>query len=325
MKLEDVEYIEEDLIEEDPEKEELTEENLTEEEQIIEQKEEKQKQKISQLYIKLEELQEKLANEELSPMKRFLIENKLSIIKNRLERELAKMDIEEYKKEYEANKDEMYELHNEELQEKQEELNSIFEEIEDQERLIEQKIEQLESRKADYEEINKATRVRGNKREVYQFNTDKMGYFIQEQEEILEKLEAKKDLKKEEIINFKKEFIENEKRMDSEFSQQIKEYKPSIWQTIKASFKDIANNFANWRRNSKEEKEAVKNAKNQARLNTRTGQSIDSAAQNRERAEDFKDRVNYYIPLDEQKEYSEKAQEELEYADQEMTEDKIQE
>lgn len=323
MKLEDLEDIEY------TDEEENTEEVQEEKQSIEELKEESQRKEVSELYSKLEELQEKLENEELSPMKRFLIENKLAIIETRLERQLAKMDIKEYKKEYEANKDEMYDLHNEELQEKQEELDNIFEEIEEQERLIEQRNTEMKNRNSDYEEINNVGKTiisRKNTRNTYQFTTArKVDDILQQQQEKLEELKAKKDLKKEEIINFKKEFIENEKTMDAEFSKELKEYKPSIWQSFKNAFSKISANFENWRKNSKQEKEAIKNAKIEAKKATRIGQSMENMAQNRGKMEEFKDRVNYYIPLEEQKEYSEEVQQKLENVKDKTVEENIQE
>lgn len=306
--------------------EEIIKNEDVQKESIEELKEEAQKKELSKLYSKLEELQEKLSNEELSPMKRFLIENKLSIIETRLERQLAKMEIKDYKKEYEANKDEMKEIHNEDLRKKQEELDDIFEKIEEQERLIEQKTAEMKNRDIDYKEINNVGKTiipRKNTRNTYQFTTNKkVSDILQKQQEKLEELKDKKDLKKEEIINFRKEFIEDEKIMDSEFQQQLKEYKPSIWQSFKKAFSRISSNFADWRKNSKQEKEIVKNAKNEARTNARMGQNIENTAKNRGKMKEFKDRVNYYIPLDEQKEYSKNAQEELENVEIDTIEDK---
>ena len=279
-------------------------------------KKQAEKDKVSKLYEQLEKIQEKLSNQELSPLKRFLLENKLSIIEIRLERQLAKLDMREYKEEYEESKNELYDDFNEKLKVKNNELEDIFEEIELQERKIEQKMSRMKDRDADYKEINSVRtgrKLEKNSRSVYQFKaTEKVDNALQKQQKELEKLKAKKDLKKEEIINFKKEFIENEKMMDSQIGKEIKEYKPSLWQSFKTIFLEISDNFISWRNSSKQEKEAVRNAKREARTNARIDQSIESNAQNRERMEDFKGRVNYHNPLEEQKEYSERTQEELE-------------
>lgn len=272
------------------------------------------KKSTSKLYAKLQELQERLEKEELSPIKRFILESKLSIIETRLERQLAKLDIQDMKKEYEQTKDEWYEKHNEKLKEKQEELDDLFEQIEKQERIIGQKTSNMKNRTADYNEINnigKGKNSSKNTRSTYQFtSTKKLDEVLQKQQEKLEELKTKKDLKKEEIINFRKEFIENEKGADAEFAEFLKEYKPSIWQSFKTALKKIANNFTNWRENQKEERQAIKNAKAQAIIDTRKAKTADSIAENTIKMETFKDRVNSHISLEEQSKYSEKAQQE---------------
>ncbi len=296
--------------------EEMNNEELQENKKMTLEQAEKEivKKSTSKLYAKLQELQERLEKEELSPIKRFILESKLSIIETRLERQLAKLDIQDMKKEYEQTKDEWYEKHNEKLKEKQEELDDLFEQIEKQERIIGQKTSNMKNRTADYNEINnigKGKNSSKNTRSTYQFtSTKKLDEVLQKQQEKLEELKTKKDLKKEEIINFRKEFIENEKGADAEFAESLKEYKPSIWQSFKTALKKIANNFTNWRENQKEERQAIKNAKAQAITDTRKAKTADSIAENTIKMETFKDRVNSHISLEEQSKYSEKAQRE---------------
>ena len=101
-----------------------------------------------------------------------MLENKLSIIEIRLERQLAKLDMREYKEEYEESKNELYDDFNEKLKVKNNELEDIFEEIELQERKIEQKMSRMKDRDADYKEINSVRtgrKLEKNSRSVYQF------------------------------------------------------------------------------------------------------------------------------------------------------------
>lgn len=233
------------------------------------------KQGLSNLYKQLNELQEKIVNEKLSPIKRFLIETKISIIETRIENKLAKLERIELKEIFKKHKDEISQMYNKQLQEKQDELDTIFDEIEAEERMLEQNVSQARRREKDYKDINNVGKTKikeKSKEDTYKFTSNKKvdENELKQQQEKLEELNNKKDAMKEQIIEFKKQFIEYEKGLYKDNKRQLKKYKPSIWKSIKSAFKRIHKNFIDWRENSKQEKEAIKEAKKKAIENIRT-------------------------------------------------------
>lgn len=298
----------EDVIETEETQEETVEEVVEENIEPEKTKLEIEQEKVSDLYRKLEELQEKLANEELSPIKRFLLQNKFSIIETRIEKQLARLDIEKIKLVYEEHKDEMYEKYNEQLKIKQEELDSIFDEIEEEERIVEQKATAIKNRELDYKTINNAGKLK-NTRSTYQFNSNNnIQDEIKEQQNKLELLKAKKDTKIQEILDFKNQFVEYEKSVDRDMSTDIAEYKTSIWKDIRNLFKRISNNFKEWRKNSKEERIAVQNAKQQAKMNIRNAQQANLQEENKEKMNEFREILDSKISLTDQNRFAQEMQ-----------------
>ena len=298
----------EDVIETEETQEETVEEVVEENIEPEKTKLEIEQEKVSDLYRKLEELQEKLANEELSPIKRFLLQNKFSIIETRIEKQLARLDIEKIKLVYEQHKDEMYEKYNEQLKIKQEELDSIFDEIEEEERIVEQKATAIKNRELDYKTINNAGKLK-NTRSTYQFNSNNnIQDEIKEQQNKLELLKAKKDTKIQEILDFKNQFVEYEKSVDRDMSTDIAEYKTSIWKDIRNLFKRISNNFKEWRKNSKEERVAVQNAKQQAKMNIRNAQQANLQEENKEKMNEFREILDSKISLTDQNRFAQEMQ-----------------
>ena len=298
----------EDFIEKEETQEETVEEVVEENIEPEKTKLEIEQEKVSDLYRKLEELQEKLANEELSPIKRFLLQNKFSIIETRIEKQLARLDIEKIKLVYEEHKDEMYEKYNEQLKIKQEELDNIFDEIEEEERIVEQKATAIKNRELDYKTINNAGKLK-NTRSTYQFNSNNnIQDEIKEQQNKLELLKAKKDTKIQEILDFKNQFVEYEKSVDRDMSTDIAEYKTSIWKDIRNLFKRISNNFKEWRKNSKEERVAVQNAKQQAKMNIRNAQQANLQEENKEKMNEFREILDSKISLTDQNRFAQEMQ-----------------
>lgn len=298
----------EDVIETEETQEETVEEVVEENIEPEKTKLEIEQEKVSDLYRKLEELQEKLANEELSPIKRFLLQNKFSIIETRIEKQLARLDIEKIKLVYEEHKDEMYEKYNEQLKIKQEELDNIFDEIEEEERIVEQKATAIKNRELDYKTINNAGKLK-NTRSTYQFNSNNnIQDEIKEQQNKLELLKAKKDTKIQEILDFKNQFVEYEKSVDRDMSTDIAEYKTSIWKDIRNLFKRISNNFKEWRKNSKEERVAVQNAKQQAKMNIRNAQQANLQEENKEKMNEFREILDSKISLTDQNRFAQEMQ-----------------
>lgn len=259
--------------------------------------------KTTKLCSKLEKLKSKLENDELTPFKRFVIENKLSIIETKLEKQLSKLKIQELEDKYADDVDTRNAEYIEQLKLKNDEINELFNQIEEQERIIEQKTSNVRNRSEEFDQVNKLLQKQAKRdyREPYQFGTpEKIKAGIEEEEAKLEKLRNQKDLKLRDVEDFIEEYDNNEDKFYEESAKQIKEYRPSIWKSLKSAFSKIGENFRNWRKNSKAEKQAVKEAKRNAIKEARGQQAESSVETIDKRNEAFKNRYSVDIPVEKQ-------------------------
>ena len=247
--------------------------------------------KVSDLYEKLVEIQEKLENDiaNLSPIKRLLLQTKLSIIETELNRQLAKLELIDAQEIYKDKKEERYIKHNEELELEQQEYDEILDRKYQLERQIERISKQVKYREKEYEEINNAgsngkkikSPIQAKKdtnKDIYKFSVDKSKSDIvkpeilqelEQKQQELEEIKQEQETKKNSIIEFKKEFEKQENDYDKQVSEVLAEYKPTLWRTIKFAAFKIKQNFREWRDNSKLEKQQIKEAKIKAREDIR--------------------------------------------------------
>lgn len=276
----------------------LNKQENTEENEII-QKEKKDKQeirkennanKISNLYNQLVELQEKIEKDNLSPIRKFFIENKIARIETKLEREIAKLDVLQCKQLFKEYKGQLYEMYNERLKEEQNKLDNIFDEIESRQIVIELKEQLVKKREKEYKKINNSGK---NKKDTYKFTSSKTpDNTLMKYREEIEQLNSQVDLKLQEIDKIKKEFDEFEKEVEEERKIQIKEYKPlGFFARFKIDCQKIYNNFINMVKNYKAENELVK----KARENIRAVQNIQNANNSKLRMEEFRNKLEHHI------------------------------
>lgn len=280
--------------------------------------------KTSDLYEKLVEIQEKLQNEELSPIKRLLIQTKLSIIETQLNRQLAKLQLIEAENIYKDRKGERYLKHNEDLEVEQQEYDMILDRKYFLEREIEEISTEVKNREKEYEEINNSGNANKNfvnpiqakkdkDKNIYRFSVDNSKSNIvkpeslkqlEEKQEELEAIKQEQEDKKNHIINLKNEFEEQEKEFDTQVSEVLTEYKPTLWRTIKFAAFKIRQNFREWRDNSKLEKQQIKEAQQKAREEVRKESSQRKNKSNERISNDLKEQFERYGSLDK---YNEKV------------------
>lgn len=226
-----------------------------------------EKTKESELMEKLEKLQEAISNSKLSGLKRAFYKIKFAIIEAQLDRRKGELTIQAMQDEYNASKgkSEKDKEFTSKVETDKNELEKLHDEILEINRRIEKMHnDNIEANKFNFDELNEeieAFNAESQGEKIKSASTKgKSGKTLKELEEKKKTKEAELKQKYNELLNYMREKRNEREIEEAEFSKQIKEYKPSIWQSVKTVFGKISESFREWREESKQKKEARKKA-----------------------------------------------------------------
>lgn len=305
---------EEEKIEQEELKQKNDKENLEKTEDIAKNNQEKT------LLEKLEMIKEQLENEELTPFKRFKLQIKLSAIETLLDKQLSYISIQQFKEECKARKVDISESYNRQLELMNEEYEEIFDKKYTLEREIEALSTNIEERKNAYKKINNNVKllIKNNKENnVYQYHVKPAILAeLEEKQQQLEVIMNQKETKEEEMKKIQNELIEKQNQIDKNMKNQLVKYNSFTigWNSIKNFFFRAKKDISEWMNNRKLEKEAQREAVRQAKINSKVEvrRKVTQIKNNENEAivTNFRKELNSNISLEQQNAYTERVLEE---------------
>lgn len=271
--------------------------------------EERNEKRIS-LFEKLEELKTKLENEELTPLKRLLLQIQLSSIETKLDKQIAYLNIEDFKTKMQEAKNHRTQEYDAKLENINQDMDAIFDKKYEIERDIEILTKNIKEREASYQNINEATKKAKGTYE-YHMNPDVLTQ-LEEKQKQLEEVLKQKEAKEGEITQLQQALKAKHTEIDQVKRDKLVKYNPAViqWNTLKTFFARVKNNIKEWWGTRTLEKDAKKEAIKQAKINSKaeTRRKIAEIKKNENEAMvgRFREELSSHIPLKEQQEYTEK-------------------
>lgn len=271
--------------------------------------EERNEKRIS-LLEKLEELKVQLENEELTPLKRLILQVKLSSVETKLEKQMAYLSIEEFKIKMQEYKDYRTQKCDEKLEHINQDMEAIFDKEYELEKDIAILTHNMKERETSYQSINNATQKAKGTYE-YHINPNVFTQLLEKQKQ-LEEVMQQKEGKEEEIKQLQEELVARHTEIDQRKENILAKYNPAAiqWNTIKTFFERVKKDIKEWwstRRLEKDSrKAAIARAKKESKEETRRKIAEIKRNENQAMVENFREELSSHIPLKEQQEYTEK-------------------
>ena len=233
--------------------------------------EERKQEKTNRLINQLEELSNRIKDEKLSPFQKLCINTKIDRITERLTRRRNKIFIQEFERAMESDKDARVNEFNNTIKTKYDELEPLDLKLANATRDLDGLLSAQTGRKARNKEINKVgssardRRILGGREIAPIEDTSSFEKEITEKREAIERLKNQIRKKEEDIKQLKKGFIEQEKENNKVTKQQLQEFRPSLWKSIKKGIKNTRETFAEYFKDLSEERKIKKDIRAETR------------------------------------------------------------
>ena len=339
---EETEEIKEEVKEEKEEIEENTKKNKKprREDETATEEFNRQRAEINTLLDKLEQLRKRLSNKRLSPIMKFFLTIKFSILETRIERALQYTKMRMHINEWGARD----EIADKQIEYFREDYSNTLEEVEKQQRVVEaitadmiqkgititnmpQEIKTTtKSNNSKREGLPVKTQSNNNgktntKREIKKENENKendkeikqpviknndLENKLKEAQEKLKELEAERDLKKAQLEENEKEYEEYIEYSDKQPKEILKAEDISWWKGFKMAISRIFSNLKESKNHKKSLANALKEADKAAKAQIRKEYRKEERRNNREKVEDLREEL--YSIEDEREEFAKKLE-----------------